>query len=320
MLIKGAEKVAMERAVDDEGKFVVWQEGLEIDDSDLAKGERASAGRIKGLCSSENRDRQEETILQKGLDFNEFLQYGFFNDNHNQATAAVLGVPESVTYVPLKGWMTEGDLYDTARAHEIVELSKAMGRSKRKRRLGFSIEGKATLRDKKNKIVMKAVVRNVAITQCPVNPECTWELVAKALVFRGGDELRKALPDMFQKALSAGSGRGWEGDGNGAVLRPESFGGDEDDLVTHLFPCSHCAAAGRDDVVFRSQRGLDKHIERSHTEEGGSEDHDKPNKIVRKSLITGMTEEEALEFLRHIRPGYSDDLIRQVIERAKGFA
>ena len=49
---------------------------------------------IAGIMSSERRDRQDEIVISKGLDFSEFLENGHFNDNHSQLTSALVGYPE----------------------------------------------------------------------------------------------------------------------------------------------------------------------------------------------------------------------------------
>ena len=49
--------------------------------------------RIGGIVSTDDLDRQQEVILQDGLDFSPFLAHGWFNDNHGQKTGDVLGYP-----------------------------------------------------------------------------------------------------------------------------------------------------------------------------------------------------------------------------------
>ena len=135
---------------------------------------------IAGHCSTENLDRQEEVVVAKGLDFSEFVQFGYFNDNHKQDTAAVLGWPKTVRLEKSR-WWTEGNLLvGYPPADRIWELAKSLRKSSSPRRLGFSIEGKVLQRDNGNRIV-RAKVRNVAITNVPVNTDCTWDIMAKAM-------------------------------------------------------------------------------------------------------------------------------------------
>lgn len=170
---------------------------------------------IGGWASTENLDRQEEVVVAKGLDFSEFVQWGYYNDNHKQDTAAVLGYPRLAR---LSGdrWYTEGNLLKGyPPSDKIWELAKALRGTPRS--LGFSIEGKVVERNGHNRIV-KAKVRNVAITNCPVNTDCTWGILAKA--FASPAEIEEA--DAKAKALSAGYSTAA---GGGAVLRRESLEG-----------------------------------------------------------------------------------------------
>jgi hypothetical protein len=134
---------------------------------------------IGGWCSTEDLDRQDEVVVARGLDFSEFVAFGYFNDNHRQNTGAVLGYPR-VARLEKSRWWTEGNLLaDYPPADEIWRLAKALAKSGAPRSLGFSIEGKVIERDGGNRIV-RAKVRNVAITNAPVNTECSWKILSKA--------------------------------------------------------------------------------------------------------------------------------------------
>lgn len=153
---------------------------------------------IGGTCSTERLDRQDEVVFAKGLDFTEFVQHGYYNDNHKQETAAILGAPR---FAELRkgAWHTEGNLlvgYEPA--DRIWQLAKALAKSNVGRRLGFSIEGKVTERGMDNKI-LKAKIRHVAITNSPVNTDCTWTILAKAFAPVGDVDAGN-----IRRALSAG--------------------------------------------------------------------------------------------------------------------
>lgn len=140
--------------------------------------------RIAGLVSTDELDRQGETLIQEGLDFGPFLKGGWFNDNHDGSTTAVVGYPISADLVQLpgrRGWWVEGYLLKgTKRADDIFELARSLQKSDRQ--LGFSVEGSILERDPGNaKIVRKAIVRAVAITHCPVNTGTSLALLAKSL-------------------------------------------------------------------------------------------------------------------------------------------
>jgi len=185
--------------LDGKDDFAIWTPGcVEI----IAKGgediERTRP--IGGTCSTESLDRQDESVFAKGLDFTEFVKDGYFNDNHKQDTAAILGYPSSAE---LRGgrWWAEGNLLgsDWEPANRIWALAKALAKSTAKRRLGFSIEGKVIERGYNNKI-LKAKIRHVAITNSPVNTDCTWDILAKA--FGSMEEMEAGS---LRRALGAGS-------------------------------------------------------------------------------------------------------------------
>lgn len=154
--------------------------------------EKSSDGRdgrfIAGFVSTDHLDRQGETLIQEGLDFRPFLKKGWFNDNHDAATDALVGYPTMAELRPIekgghKGWYVEGELLKgdgTTRADKLWQLAKSLQKSDR--RLGFSVQGSITERDTKNpKLVKKALVSEVAITRCPVNTATGLDLLAKSL-------------------------------------------------------------------------------------------------------------------------------------------
>lgn len=187
-------------------------------DVDVEVFEKASAAagkerRIGGFVSTDHLDRQGEVLIQDGLDFDPFLSKGWFNDNHSADTDGVIGYPEFAEMRPLpggehKGWYVEGYLLKTDRATRIWDLAKDL--QKHDRKLGFSVEGSILDRDEDDsRTVRKAIVREVAITKCPVN-------TATAL-------------NVLAKSLSAGSAIANPGTapGEGFPLRVESLDGEE---------------------------------------------------------------------------------------------
>lgn len=181
---------------------------------------------IKGVMSTSRLDRQGERVLAKGLDITDFLDHGHFNDNHSPDTSAIVGYPEHAAYsndIVLRdgsrseGWICSGYvLKGTKRADDIWELAKALAQTPNKR-LGFSIEGKVLRR--KNNVVEKALIRHVAITNCPVNTDATWDVLAKSFC----DE------DIARKSLAAGYGFSPGTHVGGAALGRESLDRDGDE-------------------------------------------------------------------------------------------
>lgn len=158
-----------------------------------SEGGEGKVRRIGGIISLETKDQEDELILQNGLDFDSFLRNGWFNDNHSKDTTGIVGYPEMVqrfkqgdmlpdgTVAETNLTWAEGYLLETDRANRIWELGKALqgtGRS-----LGFSVEGKVQQRLARNKkIIAKAKVRNVAITNCPVHDRSRLEILSKSLM------------------------------------------------------------------------------------------------------------------------------------------
>jgi hypothetical protein len=170
---------------------------------------------IGGLCTTDHMDREGERILQDGLDFKPFMDHGFFNDNHDKATGGAVGVPTKAELRTLssghKGWWVEGKLFDSPRAREIKDLASELKRSGDVRKLGFSVEGRILERDDQDpSTVRRAVVREVAVTRCPVNPYTTLDTLAKSL-------------SVGSSAPAANTPT--TGEGAGAILAPEALEG-----------------------------------------------------------------------------------------------
>lgn len=175
---------------------------------ELSFFEKASAPegrqrRIGGVVSTETLDRQNEMLLQNGLDFNEFVNYGWFNDNHKVApsennpnpsnTTNLVGYPELAQQFKKGEILPDGNIAKAnchwaegyllegyKPADDLWNLAQAL--NKTPRRLGFSVEGKIQRRDPLNKsTVTKAIVREVAITKAPVNTDTQLQVLVKSL-------------------------------------------------------------------------------------------------------------------------------------------
>lgn len=136
--------------------------------------------RLGGIASTKDKDADGEFLDPKGFDFKYFMENGIVNWHH-QATnspGSIIGEP-SKAEVNKNGFYIETDLYKSSpKAREVYDLAKTMQEDSDKRRLGFSIEGKAIERDKDNpKIVTKAKITGVAITHMPKNPNTYAEII-----------------------------------------------------------------------------------------------------------------------------------------------
>jgi len=228
--------------------------------ADAPEGKRR---RIGGIISTDKTDLQKETVNQSGLDFDPFLANGWFNDNHSKTTTGVLGYPEYVKRFA-KGqklpdgetakrncnW-SEGYLLDNWEpADKIWKLGQSLKGTGRK--LGFSLEGSVRQRENYDgKKVVKAVVRNVAVTNCPINDDSELQCLEKSLTAIENmpanqidalvkasdfDDRIKNIETMLEKALTVGTpanpptsptGEGpFTGAGAGQVLGRESLESD----------------------------------------------------------------------------------------------
>jgi hypothetical protein len=164
------------------------------------KSDDSNPMRIGGIVSTGSLDRQQERVVQDGLNFSPFLQHGWFNDNHGQKTTDVLGYPTSAKRVAKgerlpngrvsehDGWWAEGYLVNTDEGRKVYALARSLNKSPSGRGLGFSIEGKVGKRDKRdNTKITSADVHNVAITHVPVNTDTSLAVLAKALI--AGDSI-----------------------------------------------------------------------------------------------------------------------------------
>lgn len=188
-------------------------------DAEIGFFEKASAPegqrrRFGGLVSLETKDQQGETLLQDGLDFSHFLRNGWFNDNHSKATDGIVGYPDPASYriyakgerLPdgltahargtwVEGWMLEGTGNDPC--DRLWRLGRSLGKTPR--RLGFSVEGSVLRRiGLDRKTVAEARVRNVAITNCPVNSDTRLQVLAKSL-----DVVRRTNDTTYERFVRA---------------------------------------------------------------------------------------------------------------------
>jgi hypothetical protein len=148
--------------------------------------------RVAGIISTDNPDRQQEVILQDGMDFGDFLRNGWFNDNHSSGTTDILGYPETVSSFQAGDMLPDGQpaqtnctwvdgyLLNTKKADDIWELAEALQGTNR--RLGYSVEGSIEKRTGPgDRTIAKAKIRHVAITAVPVNTDARLEVLARSL-------------------------------------------------------------------------------------------------------------------------------------------
>jgi hypothetical protein len=242
---------------------IPFQFEVPLDFFEKADEEPGKRRRIGGVISTESQDRQGETVLADGLEFSDWIKNGWYNDNHTKDTDGIVGYPEYVKSfkrgetlpngkkADTHGHWAEGYMLSTDRANRLWELGKALQGTGR--RLGFSVEGKILRRVGPKTIakkaedgsveyvgnrIAKALVRNVAITNCPVNTDTGLEILARSITaveLADPDDLESRLM-VLEKAMGMGqadtstavANRGPQtGMGAGAVTTPKDLESDE---------------------------------------------------------------------------------------------
>jgi hypothetical protein len=168
-----------------------------------ADGEDGPKKRIAGIVSTDSVDQQNERLLQEGLDFGPFLDKGWYNDNHLGDTGSVVGYPKSVTAYSKGDTLPNGDTAKSTltwsegflvgkKGDDIWELAKDLQGTGR--HLGFSVEGVIEKRKSDdNNVVAAAIIKNVAITSCPVNEETHLDVLMRSMAAINKQEAMKAF-------------------------------------------------------------------------------------------------------------------------------
>lgn len=157
---------------------------IELEIVKSADDDKSKQYQIRGYASIPIKDREEEIVLKDAIDFQEFLDYGYFNYDHKHTPESILGIP-SKAFIDNKGFYTEGILFDTPLVRNIVELYETTKKAGVRNLLGMSIEGKILERDMSDPHIIKKVkVRWVAISPKIVNYETTkgFEILAKSII------------------------------------------------------------------------------------------------------------------------------------------
>lgn len=140
---------------------------------------------VEGLASSEHKDQQGETILQRGIDYDPLMRGGYINWDHERGPDNIIGEPsEAGLHETKRGWglFFKGFLYEGhKRAEAAWDLLKAQERAQQQghghRTLGWSVEGGVVGRATRDQsIIAKSVVRFMALTHQPVNAESYTEI------------------------------------------------------------------------------------------------------------------------------------------------
>ena len=154
------------------------------------KGENKKL-KIGGIASTKRRDMDGESLDPSGFDLSYFKNKGIVNWNHNKSPDAIIGEPTSATITD-EGLYVEAELYgDNPLAKSVYSLAETLQKSSKTRRLGFSIEGKATKRDENDPTnVSKALITNIALTISPKNPDSIVDIIKGEFTALAEEELK----------------------------------------------------------------------------------------------------------------------------------
>ena len=201
---------------------------------------------FSGIASTSDKDREGETLLQKGLNFEPFMEHGEFNWNHISHAMVCVPVGKKAWFEG-GNWRTEGmilkgmPITDDYTTDMIIKQHNQLKKAGLPRGLCQSVEGKVTERSKDGSFVKKADIYNIALTFRPVNPQCTIAMLAKSM----DHQLKIAVADDdVSKALSAAA--------VGSFTKEDLEGGAEsleDKLVKRLVKKGYSASDARKHVT-----------------------------------------------------------------------
>ena len=145
-------------------------------DEELIKGERVRL--LKGVASTERRDKHDEEMVLSGMDFDSYLQKGHLNYDHLQGPQFILGKPLEAKIVSDGSRLKKSiqgpafwhmcQLYDTEPGRAAWDLLKAE-RDDPNRQHGFSVEG--AIYQTMGRKLTKTKCEDVALTPSPANED-----------------------------------------------------------------------------------------------------------------------------------------------------
>lgn len=172
-----------------------------IDTLTKSKEDSGVLGRIRGVASTPDLDRDGEKVMQDGLDISYFLDRGFFNWDHDNSK--IVGYPDKdKTQITKDGLYVEGYILNTADGKRVWDTAIALQKSKTPRRLGFSIEGQVLKRGLNGRIE-KARVNNIALTSTPVNTKTSWNALVKSMTGERPYEVSPLVKQSLENAKIA---------------------------------------------------------------------------------------------------------------------
>lgn len=138
---------------------------------------------LSGVASTADVDSDEEILEPSGFDLSVFRTKGTINYEHlsKHSPLNIVGEPVLAEIKDNK-FFIKGKLWEKSpKARDLWDTLQIMQESGSTRKLGWSIEGKPTMKDPHNpKRIMKALITNIALTFMPKNPS-TFAEICKGL-------------------------------------------------------------------------------------------------------------------------------------------
>lgn len=161
--------------------FFVPVESDELEKASKKIGsDRYSNMLVQGVASDLSVDTDEEVLEPAGFELGRFLKYGFINYDHRSKDNPKFFIGEPTdAKVENNKFFVKGKLYkDSQTARDLWDTMVMLKGSGSKRKVGWSIEGKALSRHPQNqKRVTKALITNVALTLNPKNSNTYADIV-----------------------------------------------------------------------------------------------------------------------------------------------
>ena len=161
---------------------------------------------ISGVASDSSQDSDNEYLEPSGFDLSRFMTLGWINYDHRlrDDPKFAIGEPVEAKVINNKFFIKAKLFKENEVARSLWDTMIMLKKSGSKRRVGFSIEGRAIERDLQNpKIVRKALITGVAATLNPVNSNTYADIVkgkySKPLIeeykFEEEEELNKSFTE-----------------------------------------------------------------------------------------------------------------------------
>jgi hypothetical protein len=190
----------------------------------LSKAKASKDGKariIEGIASTPDLDLQNERVSQSGINFDYFINHGYFNWDHKPGAENKIGEPWEVKVTP-KGLYVKGIIYKGKKvADDVWEHIQSLAQNPdAKRTVGFSLQGKTVRRN--GNTILKCWLQDIAVTTAPINYNTYLDVVKS---FSQYDWTQ----DSVEKTLSAG--HQVSNQTGGSALRTEGLDKDPTDLL-----------------------------------------------------------------------------------------